>query len=115
MSAGYVQSEYGGFDYNGESNLDLQYSMTLVGPTQPVTLYQAGDMVEGVPAAICMIVEADIPVIRSGASFNNLLDALDASYCTFEGGDNPDYDSIYPDPYGGGYEGSHLALRLPPD
>jgi len=36
---------------------------------QKVALYQAGDLVEG-------------------ASFNNFLDALDASYCTSGGGDN---------------------------
>ena len=36
-----------GFGDNGESDLDLQYSMALVGKTQPVTLYQAGDVVEG--------------------------------------------------------------------
>lgn len=44
---GFVQTNQTGFDYNGESNLDLQYSMTLVGGAQPVTLYQAGDDVEG--------------------------------------------------------------------
>ena len=59
--------------------------MTLVGSRQSVQLYQAGDLYEG-------------------ASFGNLLDALDASYCTFEGGDNPEFDATYPDPYGG-YEG----------
>ncbi|EPS94928.1 hypothetical protein FOMPIDRAFT_1025983 [Fomitopsis schrenkii] len=85
IDGGYVQTDYGGFDYNGESNLDLQYAMTLVGSRQPVQLYQAGDLYEG-------------------ASFGNLLDALDASYCTFEGGDSPDFDATYPDPYGG-YEG----------
>ncbi len=36
-----------GFDLNGESDLDLQYSMALVGKSQPVTLYQTGDEVEG--------------------------------------------------------------------
>ena len=40
-----------------------------------------------------------------GASFNNLLDALDASYCTFEGGDDPTQDGIYPDPLPGGFTG----------
>ena len=45
--AGFVQTNQTGFDYNGESNLDLQYAMTLVGRTQPVQLYQAGDDVEG--------------------------------------------------------------------
>ena len=73
---------------NGESDLDLQYSMALVGKTQPVTLYQVGDLVEG-------------------ASFNNLLDALDGSFCTFEGGDDPTQDGIYPDPINatGAFEG----------
>ena len=42
----------------------------------------------------------------AGASFNNLLDALDGSYCTYEGGDDPTQDGIYPDPYGG-YQGKH--------
>ena len=37
---------------------------------QTVTLYQTGDLVEG-------------------ASFNNFLDGIDASYCTSGGGDNP--------------------------
>ena len=78
---------------NGESDLDLQYAMALVGKSQPVTLYQVGDLVEG-------------------ASFNNLLDALDGSYCTFEGGDDPTQDGIYPDPYNvtGAYKGSSPAF-----
>jgi tripeptidyl-peptidase-1 len=37
---------------------------------QKVTLYQVGDTIVG-------------------ASFNNFLDALDASYCTSGGGDDP--------------------------
>jgi tripeptidyl-peptidase-1 len=56
--------------------------MALVYP-QNVTLYQVGDIAEG-------------------ASFNNFLDAIDGSYCTYEGGDDPDQDAIYPDPYGVG-------------
>ncbi|TFK53218.1 subtilisin-like protein [Heliocybe sulcata] len=84
IDGGYAQTDYTGFSYNGESDLDLQYGMALTNP-QPVTLYQAGDMEEG-------------------ASFNNFLDALDGSYCTFEGGDDPTQDAVYPDPYGG-YEG----------
>ena len=43
--------------------------------------------------------------MRKGASFNNFLDAIDGTYCTYEGGDDPNQDGIYPDPYGGGYEG----------
>ena len=36
-----------GFGVNGESNLDLQYAMALVGKNQPVTLYQVGDLPQG--------------------------------------------------------------------
>ena len=72
------------FGLNGESDLDLEYAMALVYPQQ-VTLYQVGDLVQG-------------------ASFNNFLDAIDGSYCTYEGGDDPTQDGIYPDPYGG-YQG----------
>ncbi|KAH9856376.1 subtilisin-like protein [Lenzites betulinus] len=69
----------------GESSLDLQYAAGLIGSKkQEVQLYQVGDDVEG-------------------ASFNNLLDGLDAAYCTFEGGDDPNEDGIYPDTAPGGY------------
>lgn len=47
LGSGYDQTEYQGFGENGESDLDLQYSMSLVGPEQTVTLYQAGDLYEG--------------------------------------------------------------------
>lgn len=33
-----------------------------------------------------------------------MLDAIDASYCTFEGGDNPIFDGIYPDTFPGGFD-----------
>jgi tripeptidyl-peptidase-1 len=61
--------------------------MALVYP-QKVTLYQVGDLVEG-------------------ASFNNFLDALDGSYCTYMGGDDPNQDAVYPDPLNlaGAYKG----------
>ena len=42
---------------------------------------------------------------NTGASFNNLLNGLDASYCTFEGGNDPTQDGIYPDPLPGGFDG----------
>ncbi len=47
-----------------------------------------------------------------GATFNNLLDALDGSYCTFEGGDDPSsgIDGIYPDPLPGGYKGEYICI-----
>ncbi|KIJ66024.1 hypothetical protein HYDPIDRAFT_87864 [Hydnomerulius pinastri MD-312] len=95
IDGGYAQTEYQGFDYNGESDLDLQYGMGLVTPAQTVTLYQVGDMVEG-------------------ASFNNFLDALDGSYCTYDGGDDPTQDAVYPDPYGGGYEGPEACGTAKP-
>lgn len=82
-----VQTDEQDFGVNGESDLDLEYSIALgkslyrlhgifkivpdkkqVYPQQ-VTLYQTGDEVEG-------------------ASFNNFLDAIDGSYCTYDGGDN---------------------------
>lgn len=69
VDGGVDQTTSQGFDYNGESNLDLEYAIALVYP-QTVTLYQVGDEVEG-------------------ASFGNFLDAIDASFCTYEGGDNP--------------------------
>ena len=47
LSVGYEQTSFGGFSINGEANLDLEYAMALVGPTQNVTLYQVGDLVEG--------------------------------------------------------------------
>jgi tripeptidyl-peptidase-1 len=68
----------GNFMLSGESNLDLQYAVSLVYPTL-VTLYQTGD--------------------SSGrASFNTFLDAIDSFYCTFEGGDDHSKNLIYPDP-----------------
>lgn len=76
IDGGVDQTTNQGFDYNGESNLDLEYAMALVYPLN-VTLFQTGDLVQG-------------------ASFNNFLDGIDASYCTYEGGDDPTQDGIYP-------------------
>lgn len=95
IDGGYYQTQDTGFDYNGESNLDLQYGMSLVTGEQPVSLYQVGDMIEG-------------------ASFNNFLDAIDGSYCTFEGGDDPSQDAIYPDPAAGGYQGKKACGTVEP-
>lgn len=70
LAGGVVQREKQSFFYNGESSLDLGYAMALVYP-QRVTLYQVGDM-------------------ERGASFNNFLDAVDGSYCAFQGGGSKD-------------------------
>ncbi|KAN0081321.1 Peptidase S8/S53 domain containing protein [Tylopilus felleus] len=96
IDGGYAQTTQQNFSYNGESDLDLQYGMSLVTGEQDVTLYQTGDMVEG-------------------ASFNNFLDAIDGSYCTFEGGDDPNVDGIYPDTQGaGGYTGPETCGTTKP-
>ncbi|EFX02100.1 protease s8 tripeptidyl peptidase [Grosmannia clavigera kw1407] len=65
-----LQTDNESFSFNGESALDLEFAMTLVAP-QTATLFQVGDL-------------------QQGASFNNLLDSLDGSYCTFEGGGSSD-------------------------
>ncbi len=82
-----VQTTNQSFSFNGESALDLEFAMALIYPQQ-VTLYQVGDII-------------------NGGSFNNFLDALDGSYCTFEGGDDksPSVDGQYPDPLPGGFNG----------
>ncbi|KAF8860460.1 subtilisin-like protein [Acephala macrosclerotiorum] len=80
------QQMYQGFAYNGDADLDLQYAIALVYP-QKVTLYQAGDMIEG-------------------GSFNNFLDAIYGSSCTYSGGDFTLEDPVYPDPTAGGYKGA---------
>ena len=69
IDGGVDQTTTQSFNDNGESDLDLQYAIALVYP-QKVTLYQTGDLI-------------------IGASFNNFLDGIDASYCTSGGGDNP--------------------------
>ncbi|KAL8835046.1 MAG: hypothetical protein Q9170_003474 [Blastenia crenularia] len=46
IDGGVDQTTTQGFNYNGESDLDLEYAIALVYP-QKVTLYQAGDLVEG--------------------------------------------------------------------
>lgn len=74
-----------GIEFYAESSLDLEYAMALVYP-QNVTLYQVGDQL-------------------GESSFNNFLDALDSSYCTSGGGDDPEVDVVYPNPEEGGYKG----------
>ncbi|PBP24455.1 Pro-kumamolisin [Diplocarpon rosae] len=86
-----VQQTNKSFQFNGESALDLEFAMALVAPQQ-VTVYQVGDIV-------------------SGASFNNFLDAIDGSYCSFAGGDSkdPSVDGQYPSNQPGGFQGSETC------
>ncbi|GME49730.1 Peptidase S8/S53 subtilisin/kexin/sedolisin [Neofusicoccum parvum] len=71
-----------------ESALDFQTAYSIIWP-QKLRLYQVGDGVN----------------VDSVGTFNIFLDALDASYCTYEGGDAPYVDPAYPDPNLGGYTG----------
>ena len=57
IDGGFLDNDTMSFNVNGESNLDLEYAMSLVYP-QKVTLYQVGDAYEG-------------------GSFNDFLDAID--------------------------------------
>lgn len=69
-------------DYIGvESLLDMSLIFPLIHPQQAV-LYQVDDLKE---------------VELSLGFGNTFLDALDASYCTYEGGDDPYLDPHYPD------------------
>ncbi|KAI0093129.1 subtilisin-like protein [Irpex rosettiformis] len=76
IDGGFLQTNMTGEDYNGESALDLQYAMALVGEGQPVTLYQVDD---GDQSA-------------NGTSFNDFLDALDGTYCAVHRNDSSDND-----------------------
>jgi tripeptidyl-peptidase-1 len=66
-----------------ESLLDMSLILPLIYPQQAV-LYQVDDYKE-----VQLTIEKGFG--------NTFLDALDASYCTFEGGDGPDRDPQYPD------------------
>ena len=51
-----------------------------------------------------------------GAGFDNWLDAVDGSFCTFEGGDDPTQDGIYPDPRPRGFKGPEsCGIIAPPN
>jgi len=71
-----------------ESALDFQSAYSIIWP-QNTRQYQVGDSVN----------------VDSVGTFNIFLDALDASYCTYQGGDQPYVDPAYPDPNEGGYTG----------
>ncbi|KAM0485535.1 hypothetical protein ACHAPX_001523 [Trichoderma viride] len=88
IDGGYFSND-SSVDTRGESNLDLCYAIGLVHP-QPVTLYQVGD---------------NDPV--QPATNNNFLDAIDGAYCTYEGGDDHDWDAIYP--HDGELSGEYLG------
>ena len=45
------------------------------------------------------------------ATFDDFLDSIDGSYCTFEGGDDSTQDGVYPDTQLGGYTGMFVYLQ----
>lgn len=49
-----------------------------------------------------------------GASYNNFLDGIEKSYCTYDGGDDPQGDRHYPDLQLGGYNGTETCGTLQP-
>jgi tripeptidyl-peptidase I len=83
VDGGYWQTTYQNFAFNGEPDVDFEYSMSLVSP-QNVTNYQVGDSI-------------------IGGFINDLLAGLDKSYC---GSLDPSIDAIYPDLLPGGYNSS---------
>ena len=102
-----IQTTNQSFDFNGESDLDLEYAMGLTNP-QKITLLQTGDIVEGKLDLLSTFyaVRADCYL---GASFDNWLDAVDGSFCKFEGGDDPNLVKILAST---GYLPSHLSYRM---
>ncbi|RDB30132.1 Tripeptidyl-peptidase sed1 [Hypsizygus marmoreus] len=81
----------------GEAGWVLQYAMTLAQP-QPVKLLQLGNKQTG-----------------EFRSFNEWLDAVDASYCTSNGGDDFTYDPQLPNPRPGGLNEHSCGALNPPN
>lgn len=102
IDGGVAQTTNQSFNFNGESSLDFEYGMTLTNP-QPVQLYQVGDLVEGGSFNNLYVKDRNIFCFVIKFICSCRLDALDKSYCTFEGGDDPNEDGIYPDPLPGGF------------
>jgi hypothetical protein len=46
LNVGFVQTQNQSSEFNAESDLDLEYAMTLTDPT-PITLLQTGDLIQG--------------------------------------------------------------------
>ncbi|KAI4726541.1 aorsin [Aureobasidium sp. EXF-10728] len=74
-----------------ESDLDFQISYPIIYPQNSI-LFQTDD-----------------PVYENNYTYpgflNNFLDAIDGSYCSYDGGNSP-LDPPYPDPQPGGYKGA---------
>ncbi|KAF7318724.1 Peptidase S53 domain-containing protein [Mycena chlorophos] len=84
IDGGVFQNTSLGFENPVKSSFDISYAMALTTP-QSVQVLQTGDIIES-------------------GSFDNYLDAIDGSFCTFDGGDDTSLDGVYPDPAPGGYD-----------
>ncbi|KAF4335790.1 tripeptidyl-peptidase I precursor [Fusarium beomiforme] len=71
----------------GEELLDIEMSYPIVYP-QTVTMFQTD-------------------YNNKGGLLNDFLDAVDASYCKYDGGDDPDFDPVFP--IFGGYQGPAMC------
>ncbi|KAJ6255895.1 Aorsin [Drechslerella dactyloides] len=91
INGGYVLPQTGDWWNAVETNMDLQYAMSLVYP-QDVTLFQVGDGLQG-----------------TKEEYNNFLNAIDGTYCNYDGGNDPVIDAVYPDPAAGGYKGTPMC------
>ncbi|KAI9742526.1 MAG: hypothetical protein M1818_003666 [Claussenomyces sp. TS43310] len=84
---------------NGEESLlDFEVATSLIYP-QTTILYQVDD---------------SYWAANSNGFGNTFLDALDASYCTFEGGDDKSLDPTYPDSQSGGYKKAEMCGTYTP-
>ncbi|KAH7141452.1 peptidase S8/S53 domain-containing protein [Dactylonectria estremocensis] len=76
-----------GDSIDGEESLDLQMAYPIVWP-QKVTIFQT-------------------PYNNAGGLANDFLDAVDASYCHYDGGDDPNFDPKFP--VFGGFQGPAMC------
>ncbi|KAH7175335.1 peptidase S8/S53 domain-containing protein [Dactylonectria macrodidyma] len=76
-----------GEENGGEELLDLQMAYPIVYP-QKVTIFQT-------------------PYSNGGGILNDFLDAVDASYCRYDGGDDPEFDPKFP--VFGGWQGPAMC------
>lgn len=76
-----------GEENGGEELLDLQMAYPIVWP-QKVTVFQTN-------------------YNNGGGLFNDFLDAVDASYCHYDGGDDPEFDPKFP--IFGGWQGPAMC------
>ncbi|EWC48769.1 hypothetical protein DRE_00074 [Drechslerella stenobrocha 248] len=97
INGGYVLPFTGDWWNAVETNMDLQYLMTIVHP-QKTSLFQVGDGLQD----------------DTRGEYNSFLNAIDGDYCTFDGGNDVDHDAVYPNPAEGGYKGQPMCGTYEP-